>query len=149
MRPRRVQRLRSRTPSRPPRRGENPLRWGTPEEADHRSEENPRTRVVGAGVHIVLQQAARDAEQAYRNFFASLKGHRKGARIGAPRFRSRKDNRQTIRLHSGGFRLRDNGRLNLAKVGDVRVAWSRDLPSAPTSVTIVKKIGRASCRERG
>jgi len=102
------------------------------------AKKTPERAWLGQVSNIVLQQAARDAEQAYRNFFASLKGHRKGARIGAPRFRSRKDNRQTIRLHSGGFRLRDNGRLNLAKVGDVRVAWSRDLPSAPTSVTIVK-----------
>lgn len=88
--------------------------------------------------NIVLQQAARDAETAYRNFFSSLKGHRKGSRIGAPRFRSRKDNRQAIRLHSGGFRIRDNGRLNLARIGDVPVAWSRNLPAAPTSVTVIK-----------
>ncbi|WP_046469523.1 RNA-guided endonuclease InsQ/TnpB family protein [Allosalinactinospora lopnorensis] len=88
--------------------------------------------------NIVLQQAARDAETAYRNFFASFNGHRRGARMGAPRFRSRKDHRQAIRLHSGGFRVRDNGRLNLARIGDVRVAWSRDLPSAATSVTVIK-----------
>lgn len=39
---------------------------------------------------VVLQQSLRDAETAYRNFFASLKGTRKGPKIGPPRFRSRK-----------------------------------------------------------
>ncbi|GAQ59844.1 helix-turn-helix domain protein [Streptomyces scabiei] len=42
----------------------------------------------------VLQQSLRDAESAYRNFFASLKGNRKGAKLGAPRFKSRKDTRR-------------------------------------------------------
>ncbi len=41
----------------------------------------------------MLQQSLRDAERAYRNFFASLKGTRKGPRVGAPRFKSRKDAR--------------------------------------------------------
>ncbi|TQN28468.1 putative transposase [Haloactinospora alba] len=88
--------------------------------------------------NIVLQQAIRDADAAYTNFFNSMKGKRAGRRMGAPRFKSKRDQRQVIRLHTGGFRIRENGRLNLAKVGDVRVAWSRDLPSAPTSVTIIK-----------
>ncbi|MET7828085.1 transposase, partial [Streptomyces sp. NPDC005386] len=47
---------------------------------------------------VVLQQSLRDVERAYRNFFASLKGDRKGPRIGRPRFKSRKDKRQSIRF---------------------------------------------------
>ncbi len=47
---------------------------------------------------VVLQQSLRDVETAYRNFFASLKGDRKGPKMGAPRFKSRKDNRQSIRF---------------------------------------------------
>jgi putative transposase len=30
-----------------------------------------------------------------------------------------------------------NGRLRLPKIGDVEVRWSRDLPSAPSSVTVI------------
>ncbi|SFT82263.1 putative transposase [Actinopolyspora lacussalsi subsp. righensis] len=45
---------------------------------------------------------------------------------------------QAIRLHTGGFSVRPNGKLRLARIGDVKVAWSRDLPSAPSSVTVVK-----------
>ena len=88
--------------------------------------------------NIVLQQAVRDADTAYRNFFDSLSGERAGKRVGAPRLKSRKDTRQAIRLHRGGFSIRDNGKLRLARIGDVQVAWSRELPSAPSSVTVVK-----------
>src|SRR5690348_11836149 len=47
---------------------------------------------------VVLQQSLRDAEKAYRGFFASLKGTRKGPRVGPPRFKVRKDTRQSIRF---------------------------------------------------
>ncbi|WP_280883016.1 RNA-guided endonuclease InsQ/TnpB family protein [Streptomyces pseudovenezuelae] len=47
---------------------------------------------------VVLQQSLRDAEAAYKNFFASFKGTRKGPKLSAPRFKSRKDTRQSIRF---------------------------------------------------
>ena len=86
----------------------------------------------------MLQQAVRDCDTAYRNFFDSLKGKRAGRRMGAPRFKSRKDNRQTMRFPRGAFKARNGKKLALAKIGDVRVAWSRNLPSAPSSVTVIK-----------
>ena len=88
---------------------------------------------------VVLQQALRDAEAAYRNFFACLKGARKGAKIGAPRFKSRKDNRQSIRFTANArWSITDSGRLNLPKIGAVKVKWSRNLPTALSSVTVIK-----------
>ncbi|MGW4479644.1 RNA-guided endonuclease InsQ/TnpB family protein [Rhodococcus triatomae] len=87
---------------------------------------------------VVLVQACQDARRAYRNWFDSLSGKRQGRRVGAPRLRSRKDNRQAIRFTRNGFSLRPNGRLYVAKVGELRVAWSRGLPSEPSSVTVVK-----------
>jgi len=88
---------------------------------------------------VVLQQSLRDAEAAYTNFFASLKGTRKGAKVGAPRFKSRKDNRQSIRFTANArWSLTGSGRLNLPKIGAVKVKWSRTLPTAPTSVTVIK-----------
>jgi putative transposase len=42
---------------------------------------------------VVLQQALADLNAAYRNFFASLNGKRKGPKVAKPRFRSRKDRR--------------------------------------------------------
>ncbi|MCS7479809.1 RNA-guided endonuclease InsQ/TnpB family protein [Umezawaea endophytica] len=86
-----------------------------------------------------LIQSVRDCHRAYRNFFDGLAGRRKGGRAGKPRFKSRKDTRQSFRLTRNGFKLRENGRLFLAKVGDVRVRWSRALPSEPSSVTIIRE----------
>jgi putative transposase len=85
---------------------------------------------------VALVQACQDARRAYRNWFASLSGTRKGRRVGHPRFRT-KHGRQSIRLTRNGFALH-GARLYVAKVGQVRVRWSRPLPSAPSSVTIIR-----------
>ena len=66
---------------------------------------------LGEVASVVLVQACQDARRAHRNWFDSLSGRRKGRRIGRPRFRSRKDNRQSIRLTRNGFSLRPNSRL--------------------------------------
>jgi putative transposase len=88
---------------------------------------------------VVLQQALADLNTAYRNFFASLHGTRKGPKMGKPRFRSRKDHRQAIRFTANArFKVLPNGKLRLAKIGDVTVRWSRPLPSTPSSVTVIK-----------
>ncbi len=87
---------------------------------------------------VVLQQAVADLNTAYRNFFDSLSGRRKGRKILAPRFRSRKDSRQSIRFtRNSRFRVTAGGRLRLPKVGDIPVRWSRALPSEPSSVTVI------------
>ena len=88
---------------------------------------------------VALQQALADLNAAYRNFFASVRGKRKGPQVGPPRFRSRKDNRQSVRFTANArFKVLPNGRLRLPKVGDVEIRWSRSLPSAPSSVTVIK-----------
>jgi putative transposase len=88
---------------------------------------------------VVLQQALADLNTAYRNFFASATGKRKGRKVAPPRFRSRKDNRQAIRFtRNSRFRVLDNGRLRVPKIGDLSVRWSRNLPSDPSSVTVIK-----------
>ncbi|MGW2044892.1 RNA-guided endonuclease InsQ/TnpB family protein [Streptomyces sp. NPDC001858] len=88
---------------------------------------------------VVLQQSLRDAETAYRNFFASLKGTRKGRRLGPPRFKSRKDARQSVRFTANArWNITGGNRLSLPKIGAVKVKWSRTLPSTPTSVTVIK-----------
>lgn len=88
--------------------------------------------------NVALAQSVRDAQSAYSNFFKSLAGQRKGARMGAPRFKSRRDHRQSARFTRNGFRILDNGKLRLSKIGDLKVAWSRNLPDTPSSATIVK-----------
>ena len=88
--------------------------------------------------NVVLVQSLNDLHKAYRAFFASVTGKRKGSRIAPPKFKSRKDHQQAIRLTGNGFSIRPNGRLYVAKVGEIKVRWSRQLPSEPSSVTVVK-----------
>jgi IS605 OrfB family transposase len=87
---------------------------------------------------VGLQQALADLNAAYRNFFSSAAGTRKGPAVGPPRFRSRKDRRQAARFtRNARFAVTAAGRLRLPKIGDVPVRWSRPLPAAPSSVTVV------------
>ncbi|MGX4688277.1 RNA-guided endonuclease InsQ/TnpB family protein [Streptomyces sp. JNUCC 63] len=87
----------------------------------------------------VLQQTLRDLDAAWKAHEESKTGKRPGPRVAPPRFKSRKDNRQSARFTiSDRFKLMPGGRLRLPKIGDVRVKWTRDLPSHPTSVTLIK-----------
>ncbi len=83
---------------------------------------------LGEVASVSLVQACQDARRAFRNWFDSLAGKRKDRQVGAPRFRSRKTNRQSIRLTRNGFTLRPHGRLHVAKIGEMRITCSRDLP---------------------
>src|SRR5699024_9721661 len=86
---------------------------------------------------VALVQACQDARRAHRNFLDSVTGRRAGRRIGSPRFRSKRDHRQTLRLTRNGFSVRETahgvGVVRIAKVGEVRFALSRPLPSEPRS----------------
>jgi putative transposase len=99
------------------------------------AKQTPQRAWLAEVASVVLVQACQDARRAYRNWFDSLSGKRKGRRVGHPRFRT-KHGRQSIRLTRNGFALH-KGRLYVAKVGEVRVRWSRALPSVPSSVTVI------------
>ena len=95
---------------------------------------------------VVLQQALRDEDQAELNFFDSICGHRKGRRVGRPKFRSRRDNRHTARFTANArFKLRPivgtaKARLRLPGVpGELRLAYSRPLPSEASSLTLIRE----------
>ncbi|MFE5209069.1 RNA-guided endonuclease InsQ/TnpB family protein [Streptomyces sp. NPDC056600] len=99
----------------------------------------PERSWLGEVSAVVLQQSLRDAETAYRNFFASRSGKRKGPKLGAPRLKSLKDTKQSIRFTANAaWSIDAAGRLNLPKIGPVKVKWSRSLPATPSSVTVVK-----------
>lgn len=94
---------------------------------------------LGEVSSVILQQSLRDLDTAYRNFFDSLKGKRKGPKLGPPRFKSRKDSRQSIRFTANArWKTTEAGKLLLPRVGEVKVRWSRALPSTPSTVTVIK-----------
>jgi putative transposase len=86
--------------------------------------------------NIPLQQSVADLGVAYKNFFDSLKGKRKGKKVGSPKFK-KKTGRQSARFRIGGFSIKGD-EVYLAKIGNVKPIWSRSLPSSPTSVTVIK-----------
>ncbi|MEG4348103.1 RNA-guided endonuclease TnpB family protein, partial [Microcoleus sp. A003_D6] len=86
--------------------------------------------------NIPLQQSIADLETAFKNFFNSCKGKRKGRKVQYPKFKKR-TNSQSARFRSGGFSFK-NGGVYLAKIGIVHPVWSRDIPSEPSSVTVIK-----------
>lgn len=86
------------------------------------AKQTPERAWLGEVSSVVLVQACQDARRAFGNWFDSLAGKRKGRRVGHPRFRSRKDNRQSIRLTRNGFTVTTRG-VRIAKVGDVELAW--------------------------
>ncbi|MFF3426288.1 RNA-guided endonuclease InsQ/TnpB family protein [Streptomyces sp. NPDC002602] len=87
---------------------------------------------------VVLQQSLRDLDTAFKNFFDSNRGGRNGRKVSPPRYKSKKDSRHSIRLTSNAFALLADGRVYVAKVGNLAMRWSRPLPAAPSSLTVVK-----------
>jgi len=86
--------------------------------------------------NIPLQQSIQDLGTAFKNFFESRNGKRKGQRVGFPQFK-KKVNQQSARFTRGGFSIKGN-KVYLAKIGKVKTIWSRPLPSEPSSVTVIK-----------
>jgi len=87
--------------------------------------------------NIPLQQSLNDLNQAYENFFNNCKGKRKGKKVNPPKFKSRK-NKQSARFRKGGFKIHQHNKVYLAKIGKVKIVWSRELPTEPSSVTVIK-----------
>jgi putative transposase len=75
-------------------------------------------------------------EIAYKNYFDSLKGKRKGKKVGQPRFK-KKTVSQSATFTLAAFSIKD-GEVYLAKIGNLKPIWSRELPSEPSSVTVIK-----------
>lgn len=102
----------------------------------------PERHYLAEVAAVPLQQALADVESAYRNFFASLKGERRRS-VGHPKFRSRSDRRQAARFTKNArFVVETSGRAGvctLPKIGPVRFVCSRDLPGAPSSVTVIRE----------
>ena len=99
---------------------------------------------------VPLAQSLRQCEKAYSAFFWYVEKHgchldHKGRPLGYPRFKSRHCGEQSATFTtSARFHVRHdhNARwmfLDLPKIdGEIRLRWSRDLPSRPSSVTVMR-----------
>lgn len=94
---------------------------------------------------VVLQQALADADRAYRNFFQSVSGKRRGRKVGKPRYKSKRDRRQSARFTKNArFKVRVvSGRRALLTLpgipGELPLTYSRPLPGDPSSVTLIQE----------
>ena len=76
---------------------------------------------------VALQQTALHLGEAFTRFFKTKKGY--------PRYK-KKSGHQSFQLMRSAFRFKD-GQLHIAKSNDpLKVVYSRELPSDPTSLTI-------------
>lgn len=102
------------------------------------AKKTPERAWLGEVSAVVLQSSLRDLQASYSNFFASRKGSRRGTKMGPPRLK-RKSGRQAVRFTKAArFSVTADRRLRLPKIGGVEVRWSRELPSDPSSVTVVR-----------
>ena len=85
---------------------------------------------MGDGSASMLQRSLRDLDQAFRNWWLRCGTAR------APRFK-RRHNRRSIPICGKAFRATDQG-VRFPKIGEPGLCWSRSLPAASSSVTIIK-----------
>ncbi len=93
---------------------------------------DPDTQWLSEVASVPLQQAVRQLQTAYVNFW--------GNRAKYPKFKSRHKSKQSATYTSFGFTHRD-GQIKLAKMAEpLNIVWSRALPdgATPSSVTVSK-----------
>ncbi len=99
---------------------------------------DPDTEWLGEVSSVVLQQALRNQDRAFKNFFGSCTGKRNGPRMRYPRFKT-KNSRKSLRYTKVGFTY-TNGEIRLAKMLNepLSIVWSRPLPAGvtPSSATV-------------
>ncbi|MGW4625610.1 RNA-guided endonuclease InsQ/TnpB family protein [Streptomyces rubiginosohelvolus] len=90
------------------------------------------------GASVPQQQAIRDFAKSRAKALKDIKAKLPvRQRAGMPRIRRKRDALPTLNYTQRGFRLKD-GRLHLAGGIALTVVWSRDLPSAPSSVRVYR-----------
>ena len=84
---------------------------------------------LGTVAYVPLQQSLRDLQGAYSRFFNKTAGY--------PNFK-KKSNDQSANYVGNNLSIKRN-KLQVTGLGRIKVNWSRDLPSKPSSVRIIKR----------
>lgn len=83
-----------------------------------RSKKTEERRWLNDVSSVPLQQSLKQLDVAYKNYFDSLKGKRKGKKVGQPRFK-KKTNNQSATFTKAAFSIK-NGKVYLAKIGNLK-----------------------------
>ncbi|WTL36498.1 transposase [Nocardia sp. NBC_01503] len=94
------------------------------------TETRARNAWLREGSQVAQQQMLRTYAQAHEQSF-TVKGRRR------PKFKTRRTAQLSLEYTQRGFSIK-NGQLVLAKGVRMPVVWSRELPSAPTSVRVTR-----------
>ena len=90
--------------------------------------------------YSACQDVLRRLDKAFQAFFRRLK---KGDKPGFPRFRSRdRYDSLTFPSYDDGCRIKDNQKLYLQGIGEVRVKWHRKIQGKIKTVTVCRQAGR-------
>ena len=90
--------------------------------------------------YSACQDILRRLDKAFQAFFRRLKA---GKKPGFPRFRSRnRYDSLTFPSYGDGCRIRQNGKLYLQGVGELRVKWHRKIAGTIKTVTVRRSAGR-------
>lgn len=105
---------------------------------------DPDTSWLKAVSSTPLQQSLRHAQTAYDNYFAWKKGDREGPEVGKSSFKSKHGTQSAEFTLKARFKLEHAegckwAFLRLPKIGRVKLRWTRDLPTAPKMVTIIRR----------
>lgn len=73
-----------------------------------------------------FQEALRDCDTAFSNFFRNCKKKKSGRR-GFPKFKSKRDERQSFRLY-GAIKILDGGFIKLPRIGKIKLSEVEYLP---------------------
>lgn len=87
----------------------------------HKDDPDNGLHWVGENFVGTYQAAIRDAATAWKNFFDSRNGRRRGKPIGRPRFKSRHRTPPRFQVHGRTMRVVDAHHLKLPKIGVVKV----------------------------
>ena len=89
----------------------------------------------------VAEGAFTNLSAALKNHFDSRNGQRTGAKVGFPRFKSRKDRRQSFHLNNDKFRVRGHG-LYVLKLGWVNMTEALRFAGKIMGAVVSRKSGR-------
>ena len=90
--------------------------------------------------YSACQDVLRRLDKAFRAFFRRLKT---GGKPGFPRFKSKdRYDSLTFPSYGDGCRIRENGKLYLQGVGEIRVKWHRQVKGKIKTVTVRRRGGR-------
>ena len=100
-------------------------------------------RAAGAGGPAnfsACQDVLRRLDKAFKAFFRRIKC---GDKPGFPRFKSRdRFDSYTFPAYGDGCKVRDNGRLYVQGIGELKVKWHRKLTGKIKTVTLRRRAGR-------